>query len=130
MADENIIEDIAEETIVNTGDVEMAEDDENGHQLPFAEGGPDEAPEPRTSFITYLMSPVVTLIVGSAGEESILTAHQALLVQSPYFAATCAEFSDDGSVSQLVRFPPIRCSALEGDAACPSAHASPIQTVR
>lgn len=63
--------------------------------LPFAEGG--EA-EPRPTFISYLTSPVVTLIVGSGENETILTAHQALLVQSPFFAEACAAFTNDGSV--------------------------------
>ncbi|KAK8050019.1 hypothetical protein PG994_011749 [Apiospora phragmitis] len=84
-------------------DVEMAEGEEggdnaNGSELPYAEGGDVE---PRTSFISYLTSPVVTMIVGSGGNETILTAHQALLVQSPYFAEACAAFSDDGSPRQI-----------------------------
>ena len=88
------------------GDVEMAEggDDETGTNahhgdLPFAEGG--DVP-PRTSFISYLTSPLVTLIVGSGHNETILTAHQGLLVRSPYFAEACAAFSDDGSVGSFL----------------------------
>jgi hypothetical protein len=84
------------------GDIDMAEGEEGeaagdeGIVLPFAEGGDSD---PRTTFISYLTSPVVTLIVGSAETETILTAHQALLVQSPFFADACAAFADDGSVS-------------------------------
>lgn len=62
-------------------------------------GEEDQAPEPRATFISYLMSPVVTLIVGQNGTESILTAHQALLSQSPFFKDACSQFADDGSVS-------------------------------
>lgn len=89
------------------GDIEMAEGEAeaeaepapaNGGELPFAEGG--EA-EPRTTFISYLTSPVVTLLVGTGESETILTAHQALLTQSPFFAETCAAFSDDGSPRQI-----------------------------
>lgn len=91
------------------GDVEMAEggneetggNDEaganaNNAELPFADGG--EKVPPRINFISYLTSPLVTLIVGSGDNETILTAHQGLLVRSPYFAEACAAFSDDGSV--------------------------------
>lgn len=89
------------------GDVEMAEGGEASGAaaaggdaaaatgLPFAEGGEEE---PRTTFISYLTSPVVTLIVGSGENETILTAHQGLLVQSPFFAEACAAFTNDGSV--------------------------------
>ena len=91
-------------------DVDMAEvaaDDEaqasanpnpNGSELPFAEMGPDDPPAPRITFLQYLTSPMVTLIVGHGDNETILTAHQGLLTQSPYFADACAEFTDDGSV--------------------------------
>ena len=72
--------------------------DNNGSELPFAEGVPvDPVPE-RITFLQYLSSPVVTLLIGSGEKETILTAHQGLLVQSPYFAEACAEFADDGSV--------------------------------
>ncbi|GAP87798.1 putative UPF0092 membrane protein [Rosellinia necatrix] len=83
------------------GDVEMAEGEGAGLEgavLPFAEG--DDI-DPHTTFISYLMSPVVTLIVGSAENETILTAHQALLIQSPFFADACAAFADDGSPRQV-----------------------------
>ncbi|KAI0165884.1 hypothetical protein GGR57DRAFT_140204 [Xylariaceae sp. FL1272] len=90
------------------GDVEMAEETEqdpeggagadNTADLPFAEGGESD---PRTAFISYLTSPVVTLIVGNAENETILTAHQALLTQSPFFADACAAFADDGSPRQI-----------------------------
>jgi hypothetical protein len=101
----------AEETVEGTPvapgtDVEMVEGDEaadaNGPaaDLPFAEDAPEEAPvAPRTTFIQYLTSPVVTLLVGSGDSETILTAHQSLLTQSPFFAEACAEFANDGSVS-------------------------------
>lgn len=90
------------------GDVEMGEgaaaaaENPNSSELPFAEDGPDDdAPAPRITFVQYLSSPVVTLLVGSGETETILTAHQGLLMQSPYFAAACAEFANDGSVCLL-----------------------------
>ncbi len=97
MAEEYAEEIIEEQPPNPAGDVEMGEGAEGDERivLPFAEGGESE---PRTTFISYLTSPVVTLIVGSAESETILTAHQALLVQSPFFADACAAFADDGSV--------------------------------
>lgn len=91
-------EEIPEET--TAVDVEMAEEaaeEENtGRELPFAEEDA-ETEAPRAKFIDYLSSPVVTLMVGSGDNASILTAHQALLNLSPFFAAHTAEFADDGS---------------------------------
>lgn len=99
---------IVEDSPANPGaDVEMAEglgeDDTTavaGRSEILNEGEAEEEPVPeRTSFISYLTSPVVTLIVGAGESETILTAHQALLVLSPFFRDACAQFSDDGSVS-------------------------------
>ncbi|KAK4187529.1 hypothetical protein QBC35DRAFT_474439 [Podospora australis] len=84
-------------------EVETAATTENGgDNLPFAEGGPDDStPAPRITFLQYLTSPIVTLLIGSNDEETILTCHQGLLTQSPYFADRCAEFTDDGSPRQI-----------------------------
>lgn len=95
-------------------DVEMGEglgDDDTtavaGRSEILNEGGGEgegegEEPVPaRTSFISYLTSPVVTLIVGTGEAETILTAHQALLALSPFFKEACAQFSDDGSPRQI-----------------------------
>jgi hypothetical protein len=73
--------------------------------LPFADSVPEDAPPPRVSFIQYLTSPVVTLLVGSGDNETILTAHQSLLTQSPFFAEACAEFASDGSVRAALPTP-------------------------
>ncbi|KAK6950532.1 hypothetical protein Daesc_008860 [Daldinia eschscholtzii] len=104
---EEFAEDPVEEQQANPGaDVEMGEGDEaegtvarnRGGDLPF----PDVSDvEPRTSFISYLTSPVVTLVVGSGETETILAAHQALLTQSPFFSDACAAFTDDGSPRQI-----------------------------
>lgn len=73
-------------------DVEMAEgstapastagaaENPNNSELPFAEDGPDDTPPARITFVQYLSSPVVTLLVGSGEAETILTAHQGLLM--------------------------------------------------
>ncbi|KAI1127485.1 hypothetical protein F5Y10DRAFT_192578 [Nemania abortiva] len=85
------------------GDIDMGEGEgagagEEGMVLPFAEGGESD---PRTTFISYLTSPVVILTVGSAENATVLSAHQALLVQSPYFADACAAFVNDGSPREI-----------------------------
>ncbi|KAK3368722.1 hypothetical protein B0H63DRAFT_529088 [Podospora didyma] len=105
-------EEIADAAPVNSGaDVEMiegaAEDDTaaNGSELPFAEASAEDPPAPRITFLQYLTSPIVTLLVGSGDSETILAAHQGLLTQSPYFAEACAELLDDGSVSAPNRLP-------------------------
>ncbi|EQB50471.1 hypothetical protein GCG54_00006806 [Colletotrichum gloeosporioides] len=106
MADEfnNDVEAVEEASTNPGADVEMAEGTEagdNAQELPFAEGGESDPVEPRTTFASYLASPVVTILVGSSETEAILTAHQALLVQSPFFKEACAQFSDDGSPRQV-----------------------------
>lgn len=114
-ANDDIIDDT---TAVNpTADVEMTESGatEDGAadqtELPFAGEDTVVEPEPaRVPFVDYLTSPVVTLIVGKDNDETILTAHQALLTISPHFKALCDNFTDDGSVSSTAPFhqPPMR----------------------
>lgn len=57
----------------------------------------DPVEEERKTFASLLTSPVVTLLVGKE-EPTLLTAHQAFLVRSPYFAEICKKFAEDGSV--------------------------------
>lgn len=100
-------DDIVEQSPANpTQDAEMLEagaEDETAverTELHFAGEETVVEPEPaRIPFVDYLTSPVVTLIVGTGEQETFLTAHQALLIQSPYFEAQCDAFTDDGSVS-------------------------------
>lgn len=88
-----------------SGDVEMIEgvegeegEGENDGDLPFADA---DLVEPRTTFLSYLMSPVVTLLVGQGTEQVVLSAHQALLAQSPFFDDATKSLSEGGSVSVL-----------------------------
>jgi hypothetical protein len=100
MADEFKDDEIIEEASANLGDVDMCEGEEEGHHaLPPAQNGHEESTEPRTTFISYLTSPIVTLLVGNGGAGTALRAHQSLLVQSPYFSAACAGFTEDDGVS-------------------------------
>ncbi|EMF13909.1 uncharacterized protein SEPMUDRAFT_149041 [Sphaerulina musiva SO2202] len=52
---------------------------------------------PRTTFLDYMRSPIVELIIGSGNTQSTLYAHQGLLESSPFFAEACAHFSDSAS---------------------------------
>ena len=81
--------------MVEDHEVAEGQDDNAASELPFVE---DEAVEPRMGFLNYLMSPVVTLLIGG-DSQTLLSAHQALLTQSPYFQEICTGFVDDGSVS-------------------------------
>lgn len=58
----------------------------------------------RVSYVDYLKSPVIGLLVGQGDQQALLTAHQALLVKSPWFADACAKFSDDVSVGVFFFF--------------------------
>lgn len=53
----------------------------------------------RITFLDYFQSPIIQLSVGVGDNVTILNAHQALLVRSPFFAEACAKFSDDDTVS-------------------------------
>jgi hypothetical protein len=112
------VESIAEDITSNLGaDVDMGDQDAEAEaagdasELPFAEE--EETAPARPSFASYLASPIVTLVIGSEPASSVLSAHQGLLEQSPYFAAACSAFVDDGTVSgsrqwrhaRLVDFP-------------------------
>lgn len=45
---------------------------------------------------SYLKSPIVELVIGKAEQLSILSAHQDLLTQSPFFEQKCADFAATG----------------------------------
>jgi hypothetical protein len=71
--------------------------------MPFQEEPLEEVPA-RVTYIDYLRSPAIGLLVGQGDEQALLTAHQALLVQSPWFADACAKFSSEVSVSKSLTF--------------------------
>ncbi|KAF2763132.1 hypothetical protein EJ05DRAFT_472064 [Pseudovirgaria hyperparasitica] len=93
----------------STDDVDMGETVENVDAL---EGEVDDTAalpetEPeipvRTTFLDYLRSPIVQLSVGSGTDQTLLSAHEALLTQSPFFAGRCASFAND--VPRLIELP-------------------------
>ncbi|KAL1999151.1 hypothetical protein VTN02DRAFT_4966 [Thermoascus thermophilus] len=48
-------------------------------------------------FIDYLKSPIVELVIGRGEEETTLTAHEALLIESPFFAEAIARLKETDS---------------------------------
>ncbi|KAF7119101.1 hypothetical protein CNMCM5793_008840 [Aspergillus hiratsukae] len=62
---------------------------------------PTEAPQPPKKkaglhFLDYLTSPIVELVIGKDEDKTSLTAHQSLLLESPYLAHAVAAFSESG----------------------------------
>ncbi|PSS28387.1 hypothetical protein M430DRAFT_92526 [Amorphotheca resinae ATCC 22711] len=75
---------------------------ENGeNELPFQQEETIEEVPARVTYIDYLKSPIIGLLVGQGPEQALLTAHQALLTQSPWFADACAKFSDEVSERRI-----------------------------
>ena len=58
----------------------------------------DTAPA-RTTYVDYLKSPIVSLLVGQGDEQALLTAHEALLTISPWFKDACSKFTEELPVS-------------------------------
>ena len=78
---------------------EVEDDDPDGE----GEGAGEETlaangntrPDPQTVFVEYLKSPIVQLIVGAGDDATTLTAHKAILQQSPWFEDKLSTLSDD-----------------------------------
>lgn len=82
-----------------------ADGDKNGDGEKYqelAEEEEEEEEEPavavRVTYVDHLRSPIVELTVGQDDTKTILRAHQALLVQSPFFEEACSQFSSDTPV--------------------------------
>ncbi|KAF7865816.1 hypothetical protein EAF04_005981 [Stromatinia cepivora] len=108
----------------NPGDIEMGENapgavvieidasagTETGTNLPEEDGeasGPElqetamEDTPVRVTYIDYLKSPIIGLLVGQGDEQALLHAHQALLCKSPWFEEACGKFSHDVSERRI-----------------------------
>ena len=84
--------------------------DEQPSRVGVVEDGPNDEAANETaqdkvssSFAESLASPIVTLVVGKGDEQTILSAHPALLCKSPYFVEACRVFVEDGSVRGPIR---------------------------
>ncbi|EGP88249.1 unnamed protein product [Zymoseptoria tritici ST99CH_1A5] len=77
-------------------DEEMAEDNVDEGADETAPGGLEDI-EPtiptRTTFLDYLSSPIVELVVGSGAEAQTLYAHQALLTKAPFFEQAVSQLT-------------------------------------
>lgn len=93
-----------EEVVVEIGAANTGTADNGENGLPFQYEEAIEETPARVTYIDYLKSPIIGLSVGQGDEQALLTAHQALLTRSPWFADACAKFSDDISVSILCFF--------------------------
>jgi len=78
----------------------FGESAENENGLSFEHELAGEIPA-RVTYVQYLQSPIIGLLVGQGEEQAFLTAHQALLTQSPWFADACAKFSDELSERRI-----------------------------
>jgi uncharacterized protein YhfF len=100
--DENIgdetpadVEMVSEEVI----QVETAANATNGENgVAFQDDEENAVVPTRVTFIDHLKSPIVELLIGEGEGQTLLTAHQALLVQSPFFEDACSQFSDNAVV--------------------------------
>ncbi|KZF21558.1 hypothetical protein L228DRAFT_239525 [Xylona heveae TC161] len=63
------------------------------------------APPARVTFLDYLKSPIVELSVGQGDALASLTAHEALLKQSPYFLEACAKSDEDEKSPRRIDLP-------------------------
>ncbi|TKA71765.1 hypothetical protein B0A49_02631 [Cryomyces minteri] len=84
------------------GDVEVVQEETAGTGDATAALPKIEPEVPKRT--TFLESPVVELVVGTGDAATSLSAHQGLLVQSPYFEEACANFSDS-TVRRIVELP-------------------------
>jgi len=108
MADNEESVQIAEsgEADVEMGAAEEIQEGEDDNPDGEGEGAGDETvaestSNPQTVFLEYLMSPIVQIVVGSGDDETTLTAHKAILTQSPYFNDMLSPMSDDSLTVDL-----------------------------
>ncbi|MCJ1400971.1 hypothetical protein MMC11_004182 [Xylographa trunciseda] len=91
-------------------DIEMAGEDDaevlevedaaNGDGADLEDAG-QVGTSARTTFVDYLKSPIIELLVGQGEDQTLLTAHQALLTKSPFFADAVAQFSDEATTRRI-----------------------------
>ena len=100
--DDNVIEVSAPATVAGTEAEADNLENENGRvtvaDVEVEVEIEEPAPKGRVTFVHYLTSPIVELLVGSGRAQAKLSAHQALLVQSPWFEDACARFGENEQV--------------------------------
>jgi hypothetical protein len=81
---------------------EVEEDDAEGDgEETLPANSATTAADPQTVFLEYLKSPIVQLNIGAGDEETTLSAHKAILQQSPWFDEKLSELSDDNLTIDL-----------------------------
>lgn len=91
-ADVEMVEEVVQ---VETG-ANAATNGENG--IAFQDDEEEVVIPTRVTFVDHLRSPIIELLVGEGESQALLTAHKALLVQSPFFEDACSQFSDNALV--------------------------------
>lgn len=56
-----------------------------------------------TTTCSFLTSPIVEIIVGKGDDETVMTAHQSLLMEAPLLAELLRKFEASGPVGSLVK---------------------------
>ena len=103
--------DIQETLTLAEGDIDMEgaeynpvdlEGDDDDAAIPPTQDPEDDAKpavgNPQTRFLDYLRSPMIQLNIGSGEDAAIISAHRAMLTQSPYFAD---RLTDEVSIADL-----------------------------
>jgi len=81
--------------------VDLEGDDDDAAIPPTQDPEDDAKPavgNPQTRFLDYLRSPMIQLNIGSGEDAAIISAHRAMLTQSPYFAD---RLTDEVSIADL-----------------------------
>lgn len=89
------------EVAAAVADGDKNDDGEKGQEIEEEEEEEAEKTPPppaRVTYLDHLKSPIVELTVGQDDNKTVLSAHQALLVQSPFFEDACAQFSPNAPV--------------------------------
>ncbi|MCJ1310236.1 hypothetical protein MMC25_003898 [Agyrium rufum] len=86
-------------------DIEMIGDGEEVVEVEEIEDGTGEeevtSKPTRSAFMDYLRSPMIEIVVGQGETSTLLTAHEALLVRSPFFKSTVANFSEGATTKRI-----------------------------
>ncbi|GFF56793.1 hypothetical protein IFM61606_05739 [Aspergillus udagawae] len=87
--------------VMNESQADATQQDISLRDAQPASSAPTEAPQPPKTtpglhFLDYLTSPIVELVVGKNEHKTSLTAHQSLLLESPFLAQAVAAFSESG----------------------------------
>lgn len=104
MADNEDLTQVADSAEADTemgGEEEVGEVLDEGDAEDAADNNDAPVRNPQTIFLEYLKSPIVRLVVGTNGEETTLTAHKAIVEQSPWIRERVALQDEDDIVVEM-----------------------------